>query len=181
MKRLTLMMLVSILCIAASAQNLEETENQRTGYISASDGWYAHFNSVDGVLYATDTNNDGYFWILVKYPADREGTTYTVDARCRRIARGAFQGARNLQYINIPENVMFIGDNAFEGCSALRGINFGSAVSAIGTAPTKSEPSQTNAVEMARYNLEGKPCSPQDKGIQIVVFSDFSTQTVVVE
>ena len=33
--------------------------------------------------------------------------------------------------------------------------------------------------EVARYNLAGRPCSPSDKGVQIIVYSDFTTRTVV--
>ena len=36
-----------------------------------------------------------------------------------------------------------------------------------------------NVEEVARYNLSGVPCSPNDKGIQIIVFSDFTTRTVI--
>ncbi len=35
--------------------------------------------------------------------------------------------------------------------------------------------------EIARYNLQGIPVSPADKGIQIIVYSNYTTKTVVVE
>ena len=35
--------------------------------------------------------------------------------------------------------------------------------------------------EIARYNLSGRPCRPNDKGIQTIVFSDFTTKTIIVE
>lgn len=38
-----------------------------------------------------------------------------------------------------------------------------------------------NAEEVGRYDLSGRPCTPSDKGVQIVVYSDFSAKTVVVE
>lgn len=35
--------------------------------------------------------------------------------------------------------------------------------------------------EVARYNLQGMPISKYEKGIQIVVFSNFTTKTIIVE
>lgn len=35
--------------------------------------------------------------------------------------------------------------------------------------------------EIARYNLQGIPVTPSDKGIQIIVYSNYTTKTVVVE
>lgn len=35
--------------------------------------------------------------------------------------------------------------------------------------------------EVARYNLQGLPVSENEKGIQIVVFSNYTTKTVIVE
>ena len=36
-------------------------------------------------------------------------------------------------------------------------------------------------VEVARYNLQGIPVRPQEKGVQIVVYSNYTTRTVIVE
>lgn len=33
--------------------------------------------------------------------------------------------------------------------------------------------------EVARYNLSGRPCTPSDKGVQIIVYSDYTTRTVI--
>ena len=35
--------------------------------------------------------------------------------------------------------------------------------------------------EVARYNLQGLPVSENEKGIQIVIFSNYTTKTVIVE
>lgn len=35
--------------------------------------------------------------------------------------------------------------------------------------------------EVARYNLQGMPVDPREKGIQIVVYSNYTTRTVIVE
>ena len=37
------------------------------------------------------------------------------------------------------------------------------------------------AVEVARYNLQGLPVSKDEKGIQIIVYSNYTTRTVIVE
>ncbi len=37
-----------------------------------------------------------------------------------------------------------------------------------------------NATEVARYNLQGQPVDKDEKGVQIVVYSDLSARTVVV-
>lgn len=35
--------------------------------------------------------------------------------------------------------------------------------------------------EVARYNLQGMPVQPHEKGVQIVVYSNYTTRTVIVE
>lgn len=37
------------------------------------------------------------------------------------------------------------------------------------------------AVEVARYNLQGLPVGKDEKGIQIIVYSNYTTRTVIVE
>ena len=37
------------------------------------------------------------------------------------------------------------------------------------------------AVEVARFNLQGIPVQPQEKGVQIIVYSNYTTRTVIVE
>lgn len=45
---------------------------------------------------------------------------------------------------------------------------------------TKTE-EEEKVKEVARYNLQGVPVRAEEKGVQIVVFSNFTTRTVVVE
>ncbi len=35
--------------------------------------------------------------------------------------------------------------------------------------------------EVARYNLQGMPITPNEKGVQIVVYSNYTTRTIIVE
>ena len=37
------------------------------------------------------------------------------------------------------------------------------------------------ATEVARYNLQGQPVDKHERGVQIVVYSDFTARTVVVQ
>ena len=39
----------------------------------------------------------------------------------------------------------------------------------------------SEVVEVARFNLQGIPVRPQEKGVQIVVYSNYTTRTVIVE
>ena len=44
-------------------------------------------------------------------------------------------------------------------------------------------PSNTDqeVVEVARYNLQGMPIGKNEKGVQIVVYSNYTTKTIIVE
>jgi len=135
------------------------------------------YKTIDGVLYAVGYEGTKD-WILVRYPAGSRNTTYNVHPNCRRIARGAFEGAAYLREIYLPETVSFIGEDAFAGCTSLQGIYYGestpSAVRGI-----EANGNSNDVEEVARYNLSGRPCSPHDKGVQIIVYSDFTTRTVI--
>ena len=40
---------------------------------------------------------------------------------------------------------------------------------------------EASAEEVARYNLSGRPCAANEKGVQIIVYADFTTKTVINE
>lgn len=91
---------------------------------------------------------------------------------------GTFEGAAYLREIYLPETVSFIGEDAFAGCTSLQGIYYGeSTPSAVRGIEAKG--SDNDAEEVARYNLSGRPCSPNEKGVQIIVYSDFTIRTVI--
>ena len=176
MKKIMILLMALTMCAAIHAQEIEKVDKFTSGYIN---GTYMNkYKTIDGVLYAVGYEGTKD-WILVHYPAGSKNTTYTVHPNCRRIARGAFEGAAYLREIYLPETVSFIGEDAFAGCTSLQGIYFGeenpAAVRSI------EADSDSNATEVARYNLAGRPCSPNDKGVQIIVYSDYSTQTVIVD
>ena len=164
-----------LICVAIHAQNIEETEKFPSGYIN---GTYMNkYKTIDGVLYAVGYEGTKD-WILVRYPAGSTATSYTVHENCRRIARGAFQGAAYLREIYIPETVSFIGDNAFDGCTGLHAIYY-DKVGNTGIRSSEANTPEGEATEVARYNLFGRPCSPNEKGVQIIVYSDFTTKTII--
>jgi hypothetical protein len=178
MKKVTTMLLALMMSAALYAQEIEKVDKFPSGYINGVYMGEAKYKTIDGVLYAVGYEGTKD-WILVRYPAGSRNTAYTVHPNCRRIARGAFEGAAYLREIYLPETVSFIGEDAFAGCTSLQGIYFGeenpAAVRSI------EADSDSNATEVARYNLAGRPCSPNDKGVQIIVYSDYSTQTVIVD
>lgn len=49
---------------------------------------------------------------------------------------------------------------------------------AIETVTADTDPTAT---EVARYNLQGQPVGKDERGVQIVVYSDFTARTVVVQ
>ena len=177
MKKIITFLLALIMSAAIHAQEIEKIDKFTSGYIN---GTYMNkYKTIDGVLYAVGYEGTKD-WILVRYPAGSRATAYTVHPNCRRIARGAFEGAAYLREIYLPETVSFIGEDAFAGCTSLQGIYFDesspSAVRGIEADRTNTD----EAEEVARYNLSGHPCNPNDKGVQIIVYSDFTTRTIIV-
>jgi hypothetical protein len=177
MKKIITFLLALIMSAAIHAQEIEKIDKFTSGYIN---GTYMNkYKTIDGVLYAVGYEGTKD-WILVRYPAGSRATTYNVHPNCRRIARGAFEGAAYLREIYLPETVSFIGEDAFAGCTSLQGIYFDESspsavrgIEADGTLTGEAE-------EVARYNLSGHPCNPNDKGVQIIVYTDYTTRTIIV-
>ena len=177
MKKIITFLLALTMSAAIHAQEIEKIDKFVSGYIN---GTYMNkYKTIDGVLYAVGYEGTKD-WILVRYPAGSRATAYNVHPNCRRIARGAFEGAAYLREIYLPETVSFIGEDAFAGCTSLQGIYFDesspSAVRGIEVDGTHTG----EAEEVARYNLSGHPCSPNDKGVQIIVYTDYTTRTIIV-
>ena len=176
MKKVIFLTAIFMMSIASKAQEIEKTDKYTSGYIN---GTYMNkFKSVDGVLYAVGYEGTKD-WILVRYPAGSKAASYTVHPNCRRIARGAFEGAAYLEEIYIPETVSFIGENAFEGCCSLQSIHYGGLQPSAVRGVEATGVSNNETEEIARYDLSGRPCSPREKGVQIIVYSDFTTKTIV--
>lgn len=57
-----------------------------------------------------------------------------------------------------------------------------SRMSATPTVGTRIKADNTEEVsEVARYNLQGLPVTESEKGIQIIVYSNYTTKTIIVE
>lgn len=178
MRKLLLLLFPLLMSTAINAQEIEKVDKFTSGYINGN--YMNKYKTIDGVLYAV-----GYEgikdWILVRYPAGSRNITYVVNENCRRIARGAFEGAAYLREIYLPETVSFIGENAFAGCTSLQGIYYGKNAPSSVRRIEANGSSNDKVKEVARYNLSGQPCSPNEKGIQIIVYSDFTTKTVILK
>ena len=178
MRKLLFLLFALSLSTALQAQEIEKTDKFTPGYIN---GTYMNkFKTVEGVLYAVGYEGTKD-WILVRYPSGSRNTTCVVHPNCRRIARGAFQGAAYLREIYIPETVSYIGEDAFAGCTALQGIYYGDSSSSYAKSVGADGMSGSVVEEVARYDLSGRPCTPNDKGIQIIVYSDYTTKAIIVE
>ena len=177
MKKIITLLLALTMSLAIHAQEIEKIDKFASGYIN---GTYMNkYKTIDGVLYAVGYEGTKD-WILVRYPAGSRATAYTVHPNCRRIARGAFEGAAYLREIYLPETVSFIGEDAFAGCTSLQGIYYNESSSSAVRGIEADGALTDEAEEVARYNLSGHPCSPNDKGVQIIVYSDFTTRTIIV-
>ena len=174
MSKMLFLLFALMMSAAAKAQEIEKLDKFTSGYIN---GTYVNkFKTIDGVLYAVGYEGTKD-WILVRYPAGCRNITYTVHPNCRRIARGAFEGAAYLREIYLSETISFIGEDAFAGCTSLQGIYYGeNTPSAVRNVDGDND---IDADEVARYDLSGRPCGPNDKGIQIIVYSDFTTKTII--
>ena len=176
MRKVLFLLLALMMSTAVKAQEIEKIDKFASGYIN---GTYMNkYKTIDGVLYAVGYEGTKD-WILVRYPAGSRNTTYIVHPNCRRIARGAFEGAAYLREIYLPETVSFIGEDAFAGCTSLQGIYFGESSPSAVRAIEADVSSNYDVEEVARYNLSGRPCSPNEKGVQIIVYSDFTTRSVI--
>ena len=177
MKKIITFLLALTMSAAIHAQEIEKIDKFVSGYINGN--YMNKYKTIDGVLYAVGYEGTKD-WILVRYPAGSRATADTVHPNCRRIARGSFEGAAYRREIYLPETVSFIGEDAFAGCTSLQGIYFDESspsavrgIEADGTLTGEAE-------EVARYNLSGHPCNPNDKGVQIIVYTDYTTRTIIV-
>ena len=171
-----------LLLLSASVGAFAQSENDITdkGYISRNGaGFSNHYESIEGVLflmyqYYEDTQQSPY--ILVKFPQDKDVTTYTVPDKTSIIAKGAFQGNKYIQEIRIPSSVYYIGDNAFEDCASLKSIEVYNSSSSIRTVEEDRNPEKS---ELGRYNINGVKVEETDEGVQIILYSDGSAEKVL--
>lgn len=87
----------------------------------------AHYCTLDDVLFTKDMKT------LVRYPAYKTNTAYTVPDGVETIFGEAFYGAKNLVSLTLPEGLKTIGGKAFADCKNLKKIVIPESVTALGT------------------------------------------------
>lgn len=82
--------------------------------------------SVDeyGVLFYNDT-------IIASYPSGSAYTEYEVPSRVTAISSYAFENAKNLEAVTLPEGLLTMKLNAFRGCTALKKVTVPGTVTTI--------------------------------------------------
>ena len=90
------------------------------------DGGDGEYVSVDGVLFNRDMTT------LIRYPAVKLDTSYTIPDTVTDIAAAAFYNCSALTSVTIPEGVTTIGNSAFYGCTGLTGMTLPEGVTSIG-------------------------------------------------
>ena len=85
-----------------------------------------NYCSEDGILFNKGKTE------IIKYPAAKEGGSYTIPSSVTRIGHYAFRYCKNLTSITIPSSVTSIGGYAFWYCKNLTSITIPSSVTRIG-------------------------------------------------
>ncbi len=88
-----------------------------------------YFTSTGGVLYDKDKSR------LIKYPAGKSNSTFTVPNSVANIESSAFHNCTNLESIIFEENSKLknIGEEAFSGAASLKAITLSNSVESIGS------------------------------------------------
>lgn len=73
----------------------------------------ADFADFDGILYSRNGT------LLIRYPAAKEGASYTTNGECGRISPWAFTDCRNLQTVTLT-SVNAMGADCFMNCKSLQ-------------------------------------------------------------
>lgn len=82
------------------------------------DGSNPKYKSIDGVLFSKDGTR------LISYPRARTSISYSMPVTVTNIWYGAFWGCDDLEYVSLSENLSYIGEHAFSGCSKLSMVRF---------------------------------------------------------
>lgn len=85
-----------------------------------------NYRSIDGVLYSYSDSSS----VLMKYPAAKEGTSFTVPEVVNICGR-AFANSQNLEEVIIPEGITCINNTCFYDCKALKTISLPSTLEYI--------------------------------------------------
>jgi hypothetical protein len=83
------------------------------------------YQTIDNVLF------DKTGKTLIRYPAGKDETSYTIPSGVTEIGVAAFSKCNNMRSIIIPEGVMKIGESSFVDCASLSSISLPSTVVSI--------------------------------------------------
>lgn len=86
----------------------------------------------NGVLFTKDGTT------LIKYPAKKTGTEYTIPSGVKTIEAGAFEDCTNLSKLIISESVNTIKSGAFENCRRLSEVVISESITSIGSSAFKN-------------------------------------------
>jgi len=166
---------------STNAQSLETTSNYPTGYMET-----AYFDkantikSIDGVLYML---YEDIPVVLIKYPPMSPREEYEIPSTVRRIYNNAFQGTKYLKTLKFHNTVTYnrniklaIGETAFNDCSIE---NFIVIENDEPSSSALNEQIVEPRTEIGRYDLLGRKVGTGFKGIQIITYSDKTTNIVL--
>lgn len=96
-----------------------------------------YFSSQNGVLYDKDGKT------LIKYPAAKNDTHYSINAQTEYIVSEAFYGAKNLVEVILPDGLSNIDSRAFYYCEKLKSVYIPSSMRAFNSAVFRYTPIET--------------------------------------
>lgn len=182
MRKLLIMMAVTLLGFMANAQKLETVTEYYTNHLTTNN--YDRSNtlkSIDGVLYFI---YDNIPVALVRYPAMKSDEEFEIPSTVRRICNNAFQGTKFLKTLKMHNVVtegafvcMTIGENAFNDSSIENFVVIENDMAndvSIQTAKIDS----MGQTDIARYDLNGIKVDENTEGLQIVVYDDNTSQII---
>jgi len=112
--------LLTSVTIPASVTNIDDSAFRNAISLTSITvaGANPNYSSDAGVLFNKDATT------LIRYPAGKIGTSYTITANVTSIGDEAFRNATSLTSITIPASVIDIGEQAFEDAASLTSVYF---------------------------------------------------------
>lgn len=90
------------------------------------------YKSIDGVLFQTVSDENEEELDLVKYPPNKEGSSYDIPSVVTSLSVGAFSDNVNLERVTVPDGITAIGTDVFSFCENLVSIELPQTVNSIG-------------------------------------------------
>lgn len=107
-----------------------------------------YYTSVDGVLFSKNRME------LIKYPGQKEQTTYVLPTTTKVICSAAFYCVPTLQEIVLPEGLLEIADEAFLGVASLETVVFPTSLERIGALAFAEEIGVPNTYIIKSMNVD---------------------------